>query len=132
MKDCIQIASDFCSTVFTETDLSLKEVLPNAECEDNLQFPALLALVGARLKLTPENLKDVDPFIRYYVRSNPTYYVSRGAKGGIQRAEVHQRKLAAAATKEAAKKQVIHQIDDKLAAPPPIDANEANAACTVE
>ena len=107
----VQRSTNFCNQVFLETEVSLDEYFQKNE--GNLQFPALLGMVGVRLKLDPKTLKDIDPFIRYHVRSHPDYYVSRGAKGGIMKRESYQSKLDAKAAKEAAKKQIEDQIDTK-------------------
>lgn len=106
-------SSSFFRSVCEETDTCLTEYF--SKNEENLQFPALLALVNLRMKLDTKKLKDVDPFIRYFVRNHPEYHVSRGAKGGIMKKEVLQKKVAAKDAKEAAKKQLVDQIDAKIA-----------------
>jgi hypothetical protein len=109
----IQTATDFCRSIFTETDTIINEY----SGKDNMKFPDLINLVSIKLAFAPELLPQVDPFIRYYVRSNPEFHTSRGAKGGIERMSVYQARVKAQQAKSEAKKQITELLEAKLKGP---------------
>lgn len=104
--------TNFCHSVFSATEVALNEW----KSEDNLPFPTLVGMVSVKMNIDPNNLTDIDPIVRQYVRKHPDWKVSRGAKGGIQRLSVYDKKQAEKAAVEAAKKQIAAQIDAKVAA----------------
>ena len=83
--------------------------------EGNLQFPVLLGMIAFRMNWDEKQVRENDPLVRYYVRHNPEWHVTRGAHGGIMRASDKQSKLAAKAAKEAVKAQLKAAIDTKTA-----------------
>lgn len=84
--------------------------------EGNLQFPALLGMMAVRNNWDEKQVRRVDPFVREYVRSHPDWHVTRGAHGGIMRASEKQKKEAAKAAKDLAKKQMQEAIEAKAEA----------------
>lgn len=110
----VQTALDFCRPIFVETDTVINEWTG----KDNLKFPELINMVALKLNISPELLPKVDPFIRYYVQSNPEFHAARGAKGGIERMSAYQARVKAQQSKAEAKKQVNEMIEAKLKASP--------------
>lgn len=98
--------------LFDMTDQALTEWTG----EGNLQFPALLLTMAAKLNWSDKQMREADPFVRKYVRSHPDWHVTRGAHGGIMRASEKQKKEAAKVAKDLAKKQLQEAIDAKIAA----------------
>src|SRR5574338_680253 len=98
--------------LFDVTDKALSEWTG----EGNLQFPALLLRMAARMNWTDKQMREADPFVRKYVRSHPDWYVTRGAHGGIMRASERHKKEADKAAKDLAKKKMQEEIDAKVAA----------------
>jgi len=84
--------------------------------EGNLQFPQLLGAIAMKLNWNEKQVREADPFVRKYVRSNPDWYVTRGAHGGIMRASERQKKEAVRLEKELAKKQMQEALEAKAAA----------------
>jgi hypothetical protein len=103
---------DELAELFDVTDKALSEWTG----EGNLQFPALLLRMAARMNWTDKQMREADPFVRKYVRSHPDWYVTRGAHGGIMRASEKQKKEADKAAKDLAKKKLQDEIDAKVAA----------------
>lgn len=91
------------------------QVLDEWTGEGNLQFPVLLTMIAVRMNWDDKQLRRNDPFVREYVRKHPDWYVTRGAHGGIMRASEKQKKEAAIAAKELAKKQMVDAIEAKAA-----------------
>src|SRR5271157_388342 len=58
----------------------------NWDEEDTLQFPRLLGLLAVKMNWTDKEAREHDPIIRFYVRRDSEWSVSRGAYGGIMRA----------------------------------------------
>lgn len=59
----------------------------------SIQFPVLHTMVISKLGMDMIQDKDLEAQIRQYVRKNPKYHISRGAKGGVMLAEVYQAKM---------------------------------------
>lgn len=110
MHNHITICTNFDNSVFVETEASLGEWTS----EENLQIPNLVGMVGRRLKLDASLVAEIDPIVRRYVRTHPDWRVSRGAKGGLQRKVVWEKKLSEKAALEAAKKVVAAQVAAKI------------------
>jgi ElaB/YqjD/DUF883 family membrane-anchored ribosome-binding protein len=91
------------------------EVLNGWTGENNLQFPVLLGMIAVRYNWDEKQVRRADPFVREYIRNHPDWYVTRGAKGGIMRASVKNKKEAAKSSKDAVKKQMQALIESKVA-----------------
>ena len=111
MSEVIQAALDRLAEIFTITD----EVLNDWTGENNLQFPVLLGMIAVKMNWDEKQVREADPLIRFYIRNNPDWYVTRGAHGGIMRSSDKQKKELAKANKEAIKKQMQAIIDAKVA-----------------
>lgn len=98
---------DKVTSLFTTVD----EALSEWQGEGNLQFPALFAMLATKLGWDEKQLKEADPVIRYYVRNSDDWLVTRGARGGIQRASDKQKKLEAQQAKEQLKKKMKEKIE---------------------
>jgi hypothetical protein len=101
--------------------LATEEILNDWSADTNLQFPALLGMLTSRFNWNEKQLKEADAVVRYYVRNNPDWHVTRGARGGIMRAADKQKKQQALLLKEAAKK----QMKEKIEASAPVDTSES-------
>lgn len=100
------------SELMNATDVALNEW----SGEGNLQFPVLLGMMAVRANWDEKQVREADPFVRKYVRNHPDWYVTRGAHGGIMRSAERQKKQAAQAAKDLAKKQMQDAIEAKAAA----------------
>lgn len=103
---------DELSELFDVTD----RVLSEWTGDGNLQFPALLLRMAAKMNWSDKQMREVDPFVRKYVRSHPDWYVTRGAHGGIMRASEKQKKEAVKAAKDLVRKQLQNELEAKVAA----------------
>lgn len=99
------------SDLIDATDATLSEWAG----EGNLQFPVLLGMMAVRMNWDEKQVRRADPFVREYVRSNPEWHVTRGAHGGIMRADEKQKKEAVKLAKDLAKKQMQEAIEAKAA-----------------
>lgn len=117
MNDNVNNAVENFRSIVTETDRILMEWN-----DGNLLFPDLLNLVGKKLNITGDELKTIDPFIRYYVRKHPDFHASRGAKGGIESMKIYQARVQAKEEKKLAKQAVVKQIDARLSTEDVIEA----------
>jgi pyruvate-formate lyase-activating enzyme len=72
-------------------------------------------MIAMKLNLDEKQVKEMDPFVRKYVRSHPEWYVTRGAHGGIMKASDKQKKEAAKEAKDLAKKQMQEALEAKVA-----------------
>jgi hypothetical protein len=110
------------SEQFTALCKSVDEVLSTWSGNTNLQFPILLGMIAVKLSWTEKQARENDPIIRYYIRNNPDWHVTRGAHGGIMKSEDKHKKDALKLAKDAVKKQVQDMLDAKvaqiMAAPP--------------
>lgn len=111
MSEVIQATLDRLAEIFTVTD----EVLSDWTGETNLQFPVLLGMIAVKMNWDEKQVREADPLIRFYIRNNPDWYVTRGAHGGIMRSSDKQKKELAKANKDAIKKQMQAIIDAKVA-----------------
>lgn len=112
MSKTVQDVLDRLSPLFQATD----DVLAAWNGEGNLQFPTLLGMMAVKLNWDEKQVRENDPLVRYYVRNNPDWYVTRGAHGGIMRSTEKQKKEQAKLAKEAAKAQVLAAVEAKVAA----------------
>jgi hypothetical protein len=96
--------------------LAVDEALNELKGEGCLQFPILLSTVALKMNWDAKTLRENDPIIRQYIRSNPDWYVTRGAHGGIMKASDKQKKDALIAAKKKAKEEVSAAIDAQVAA----------------
>jgi hypothetical protein len=112
MSKIVQDILDKLNPLFSATE----EVLSEWTGEGNLQFPVLLGMMAVKLGWDEKQVRENDPLVRYYVRNNPDWYVTRGAHGGIMRATDKQKKEAVKLAKEAAKAQVQAAVEAKAAA----------------
>lgn len=104
-------ATEFCKSIFTETEKILVDQIDN-----DLKFPQLISLVSSKLNVSSDEQKVVDPFVRFYVKFHPDFHASRGAKGGIEKMEDYQTRAIAKATKASLKKELVAEIDARIAA----------------
>ncbi len=116
----VQSVLDKLSTVFSVTE----EILNDWNGEGCLQFPALMASVAVKLGLNEKQVRETDPLVRYYVRSNPNWHVTRGAHGGIMRVSDKKSKEDALAAKAALKAQMKAAIENKTASVTPATDSE--------
>lgn len=108
----IQKVFDDLTPIFQATEQSLNDW----NGKGNLQFPILLGMIAVRLNWDEKQVRENDPFVRKYVRNHPDWYVTRGAFGGIMKAEDKQKKEEDKAAKDLAKKQMKAAIEAKAAA----------------
>jgi len=127
MSNTVQTVLDELSPLFKTVDEVLTE-WSAGKTEGNLQFPVLLGMIAFRMNWDEKQVRENDPLVRYYVRHNPDWHVTRGAHGGIMRATDKQNKLAAKAAKDAVKAQLKAVIDTKAAA---VATSSDNATDTV-
>jgi hypothetical protein len=112
MNPVIQSVTDKLTVVFSAVD----EILNTWEGEGNLQFPTLIGMMAIKMNWNEKQARENDPVIRYYVRNNPDWYVTRGARGGIMRSSDRQKKDQVKAAKDALKQQMKATIEAKVAA----------------
>jgi hypothetical protein len=123
MSNVVQNVLDKLAPLFQATD----EALSEWSGEGNLQFPVLLGMMAVKLNWDEKQVRENDPLVRYYVRNNSDWYVTRGAHGGIMRATDKQKKEGEKQAKDLAKAQMKAAIDAKASAaaqPAAIDAGE--------
>lgn len=111
MSEVIQSVLERLAVVFSITD----EVLVEWAGEGNLQFPVLLGMIAVKMNWDEKQVREADPLIRFYIRNNPDWYVTRGAHGGIMRSSDKQKKDLAKTNKDMIKKQMQDIIDAKVA-----------------
>lgn len=111
MNNNIQPVLDSLTSLFQATDQALSEW----NGEGNLQFPVLLGMMAVKLNWDEKKIRENDPLIRYYVRHNSEWHVTRGAHGGIMKASEKQKKDAAISAKETAKAQMQAALEAKAA-----------------
>lgn len=111
MNSVIQSVTDKLFVVFSAVD----EILNTWKGEGNLQFPTLVGMMALKMNWNDKQARENDPIIRYYVRNNPDWYVTRGARGGIMRSSDRQKKDQAKAAKDALKEQMKATIEAKAA-----------------
>lgn len=96
--------------------LVVEEVLNSWSGEGCLQFPTLMSLIESKMSWDEKQLRAKEPIVREYVRTHPDWHVTRGAHGGIMKAEEKQKKEAAKAAKEKAKAELEAEIAKRAAA----------------
>lgn len=112
MSNIVQNVLDRLAPLFQATDEALSEWTG----EGNLQFPVLLGMMAVKLNWDEKQVRENDPLVRYYVRNNPDWYVTRGAHGGIMRSTEKQKKEGDKLAKDLAKAQMKAAIDAKTSA----------------
>jgi hypothetical protein len=112
MNNNIQNTLDKLVPIFAAVD----EVLSAWNGEGCYQFPALIQALAVQLNWDDETKRKNDPIVRFYVRNHADWHVTRGAHGGIMRAEEKQKKEQAKAAKVAAKEQMKAALEAKVAA----------------
>jgi hypothetical protein len=96
--------------VFEAAENSLNEWV-NEKHDGNLQFPVLLGRIAVKLNWDEKQVRENDPLVRYYIRNNPEWHVTRGAHGGIMPASFKNKKEQLKAAKKAAKEQIKSEIE---------------------
>lgn len=122
MSKTVQTVIDKLAPLFKTTDEVLTE-WSVGKSEGNLQFPVLLGMIAVKMNWDEKQLRENDPLVRFYVRNNPEWYVTRGAHGGIMRATDKQNKEAVKSAKEAIKAQLQAVIDAKTAVSADVNTN---------
>jgi hypothetical protein len=89
----------------------VEEVLNEWTGEGCLQFPTLMGSVQLKLGWDDKTSRAKEPIIREFVRNHSTWYVTRGAHGGIMRRAEKQKKDAERAAKEKAKAELTAAIE---------------------
>lgn len=120
MSNTVQNVLDKLSTVFETTE----EMLNEWNGEGCLQFPALMASIAVKLNWDEKQVREADPLVRYYVRNNANWHVTRGAHGGIMRLSDKQKKEAAKQAKDALKSQMKASIEAKTNPTTPVTDSE--------
>lgn len=131
MSKTVQTVIDKLAPLFQTTDEVLTE-WSNGKSEGNLQFPVLLGMIAVKMNWDEKQLRENDPLVRFYVRNNPEWYVTRGAHGGIMRATDKQNKEAVKAAKEAVKAQLQAVINAKTATNVSSDATDVTNVDVVD
>lgn len=131
MSKTVQTVIDKLTPLFQTTDEVLTEWSAGKN-EGNLQFPVLLGMIAVKMNWDEKQLRENDPLVRFYVRNNPEWYVTRGAHGGIMRSTDKQNKEALKAAKDAIKAQLQAAIDAKTATNVSSDTSAAVDASVVD
>ena len=111
MNKNIQQVTESLTAIFEATDEALNEWVGDG-C---LQIPNLIVTLALKLNWNEKQIRENDPIVRYYIRNNPEWHVTRGAHGGIMRTTDKQQKENAKAAKLAVKPQVQAAIEAKAA-----------------
>ena len=111
MSNTIQKVTESLTVIFTATDEALNEWVG----EGCLQIPTLITTLALKLNWNEKQIRENDPIVRYYIRNNPDWHVTRGAHGGIMRTSDRQKKEADKSAKQAIKDQVKADIEAKVA-----------------
>lgn len=124
MSETISNLTSQLTSIFT----SVEEVLSEWEGSGNLQFPNLMGMLASRFNWTEKQVRENDPLVRYYIRNNPDWHVSRGAKGGIMRSSLRQEKAIAKKVKDDLKAKMKADIEAKTSAPAPVQVTSSSQA----
>lgn len=108
----IKNAAEKVTVVWEATEESLNE-WSGSKPEGNLQFPALLGMVAVKMNWDEKQVRENDPIVRFYVRNNPDWHVTRGAHGGIMPAAAKQKKEADRLAREQAKESARTAVEAK-------------------
>ena len=95
--------------IFDATELALNEW----QGEGNLQMPVLIELIAKKLNWDDKQARRSDPFVREYIRKSKEWHITRGAYGGIMRAQDKQKKEDAKSAKSSIRKQMEAAIEAK-------------------
>lgn len=112
MSDIVSEVVAQISHMFQTTD----EILSVWSQEGNLQFPTLLGMLSTKMNWNEKQTREADPLIRFYIRRNPNYHVTRGAGGGIMKASEKMKKEESRSAKDLIKKQMMAALEAKVAA----------------
>jgi hypothetical protein len=93
------------------------EILNAWNGEGCYQVPGLVLSVAAKLNWNDKQIRSNDPIIRAYLKDHPTWYVTRGAGGGVTRRDEWQKKEAIKVAKEKAKAELKLVLETKLIQP---------------
>lgn len=128
MSNPIQIAMDRLTPIFQVVDEVLGEWSKDRSGEGCLQFPVLMGMIAVKVNWDDKQIRENDPFVRWYVRNHPEWHVTRGAHGGIMKKEDKQKKEAVKNAKATAKAEMKAALEAELAAKKaaPIIADSAN------
>lgn len=102
MSDPVSNTLENLRAIFQATDSALAEWTE----EGNLQLPKLLAKMALRMNWNQDQIREADPFIRYYLRNHPDWCITRGAHGGIMRKADQLKRDAVKIAKEQARQKV--------------------------
>ena len=116
MTDSIQIAMDRLTPIFKVVDAALDDWSAKQTDDSCLQFPVLMAMIAAKVAWDAKQVRENDPFVRWYVRNHPNWHVTRGAHGGIMKAEDKQKKEDLRNAKISAKAEMKAALEAELAA----------------
>lgn len=111
MSNPVSITLENLRAIFQATDSALAEWTE----EGNLQLPKLLAKMALRMNWNQDQVREADPFIRYYLRNHPDWHITRGAHGGIMRKSDKLKRDAVKIAKEQARQQVEAAVTAKAA-----------------
>ncbi len=112
MNEVIKNILNNLAQMFEATDEALSSWVESR----NLQLPALMGMVSTKMNWNEKQLREADPIIRYYIRNNPNYHVTRGAHGGIMRLSDKLKKEDDRNARMAVKKEVQALLEAKLSA----------------
>ena len=93
------------------------EILDAWNGEGCYQVPTLVKTLAVNLNWNSDQARLNDPIIRAYLKNHPTWYVRRGANGGIMKRSEYQEKEAAKVAKEKAKQELKAKVALLTAAP---------------
>lgn len=113
MSNMVEVIMKKLSVVFEAAEDELNAFDGN----DRLQVPALVTKVALKLNWDEKQARELDPLVRFYVKNNSNWHVSRGAKGGIVRASVKEAADLAKASKEALKNQMKASLESSPVVP---------------
>lgn len=112
MNNTIQVAMDRLLPVFQATD----EALNNWNGDGCLQFPTLMTTLALKMNWDEKQMRENDPFVRWYVRNHPDWHVTRGAHGGIMKMEDKQKKDSVKQAKATAKAEMKAALEAEIEA----------------
>jgi len=95
------------------------DLLGDWDYEKCYQLPTLMMNIKDQMKWVgkegDKQFRAKDPIIRDYIRCHPTYYITRGAHGGVQLRDKKDKKEALAEAKKKAKEEISALIDANIA-----------------
>lgn len=100
---------------FSEIADLVDQVLNEYDQQNNLQIPVLVAMVAAKMNMSPDMAKQIDPAVRWYIKEHPSWEVSRGAKGGVIPASKMKARIDAKSNKVKLKKELTNKIEEMTA-----------------